>query len=157
MISQENTDVSSGYVQVVWNKVRAENCRSSASVGLCSKSILVPRLLKDSTVFDFDIPAYRRMMYFQRSCWPLRFVATHVCCSPRSSLKIVKPIVFAFMFKGSRSRSIIHDASESEIIDVLAGYGILSYMLPTEMGGTLRQSQSEWIKVRRSIEMEEIA
>lgn len=50
----------------------------------------------------------------------------------------------------------MHDASESEIIGVLASYGILSRMLPVEMGGTLFQSQSEWLESRRAIEMEEI-
>lgn len=51
----------------------------------------------------------------------------------------------------------MHDASESEIINVLAGYGILGRMLPTEMGGALQQSQHEWLENRRAIEMEEIS
>ena len=131
VMSQDNTDVNSGYVQVVWNK--------------------------DATVYDYNIQSYRRLMYFQQSCWPLKVVATHVCCSPRSSLSVIKPIVFALMRKGNRSRSIMHDVPEDKIMSVLAQYGILGSMLPTEMGGTMEQSQSEWLEQRRAIEMEEIS
>ena len=128
VLSHDNTDVRSGYVQVVWNK--------------------------DSTIWDFDLRGYKRLTYFERSCWPVKCMAAHVCCSPRSSLQIIKPIVFAFMKKRIRSRNIIHDVPESDILDVLEDYGILKDRLPTEMGGDLTFSQSEWLANRRAVELE---
>jgi len=49
----------------------------------------------------------------------------------------------------------VYNVRESEIIDVLSGYGILKYMLPTEMGGTLVVNQREWMANRWAIEIEE--
>lgn len=59
----------------------------------------------------------------------------------------------------SRSRTLYHNVPETEIIRVLAQYGILESMLPSEMGGTLEFEQSEWLVQRRAkeIEMEEFA
>lgn len=59
----------------------------------------------------------------------------------------------------SRSRTLYHNVPETEIIRVLAQYGILKSMLPSEMGGTLEFEQSEWLVQRRAkeIEMEEFA
>ena len=51
----------------------------------------------------------------------------------------------------------MHDVPENKIIAILAQYGILACMLPTEMGGTVKQSQSEWLEQRRAVEMEEIS
>lgn len=130
VISRQNKDVGSGYVQLVWNK--------------------------GATIWDYDVQGYKRMMYFQRSCWPAKLLATHVCCSPRSSIQIIKPIVFALMKKGARSRSIMHDVPESKIVEVLSEYGILQSMLPSEMGGSLEITQSEWLENRRAAELEEI-
>ena len=49
-----------------------------------------------------------------------------------------------------------HNVPETEIIESLSQYGILGSMLPTEMGGRVEFSQTEWLSQRRSIEMEEI-
>lgn len=130
VISQQNTDVHRGFVQVVWNK--------------------------GATLFDYDIQYYKRMWYFEQCCWPARAVATHVCCSNSKSLSVIKPIVFAMMKRRARSRAIMHDAPESEIIDVLSQYGIMKHMLPVEMGGQLDMTQTDWLANRRAVELQEI-
>jgi hypothetical protein len=71
-------------------------------------------------------------------------------------MQILKPVLYALMDKRARSRSLYHDVPESEILDVLSGYGILKDMLPVEMGGTVQLDQSEWIANRRAVELEEI-
>lgn len=58
--------------------------------------------------------------------------------------------------KTTRSRTLFHDVPESEILDVLAEYGILKNMLPTEMGGTVVLNQREWMANRWAIEIEEL-
>jgi hypothetical protein len=62
------------------------------------------------------------------------------------------------MDKAARCRTLYHDVPASEILGVLADYGILKDMLPTSMGGTIDLDawQKEWIARRRAIEMEEI-
>ena len=61
------------------------------------------------------------------------------------------------MDKDLRIRTIFHDVPEGEILASLAPYGIEKYMLPTKMGGTVEFNVSEWIEMRRAIEMEEIS
>ena len=62
----------------------------------------------------------------------------------------------AFADKRFRARTIAHDVSENEILDVLSKYGIQKEMLPTEMGGSIELNRSEWIANRWAVEMEEI-
>jgi len=130
VISQDSTDVVSGYVHTVW--------------------------MKDASVWDFDIPAYKRLSYFEKSCWPVKAAVVHACCPTALSMKILKPIMFAAMTKGTRSRTQLHYVQESEIVEVLSRYGILKDMLPTEMGGPIQISQSEWLANRRAAELEEL-
>lgn len=71
-------------------------------------------------------------------------------------LRAIKPIVLALMHKELRSRFFIHDVPEGEILASLAPYGLEKDMLPTKMGGTVELNVSDWIEMRRAIEMEEI-
>jgi hypothetical protein len=68
--------------------------------------------------------------------------------------KIIKTIIFSFMDKRTRSRILLHDVSDSQILDVLSSYGILPEMAPTELGGTVELKQAEWIANRRAVELE---
>jgi hypothetical protein len=69
---------------------------------------------------------------------------------------IVKPIVFSLVDKHARSRMLIHNVPESQLLDVLSDYGILKNMLPTEMGGPVQLDPAEWIASRRAVELGEI-
>lgn len=64
------------------------------------------------------------------------------CCRILSALKT----------RSTRSRTLFHDVPPNEILDVLADFGILPNMLPTDMGGTLRLDQQEWIANRWATE-----
>jgi hypothetical protein len=70
-------------------------------------------------------------------------------------VNIGKPMIYALMDKDTRSRTLFHAVPESQILDVLSGYGILKDMLPTKMGGTVRFDQAEWIANRRAAELQE--
>jgi hypothetical protein len=128
--SQENNDVHCSIVEVTWNK--------------------------NTTMFDYDRKVHDRINYFRENSWPVRVAALHMCCSSSLIIRLVKPIMMALKSKSARCRTRFHDVQESEILGVLAGYGILDSMLPTEMGGTLEFNQSEWIAKRRAVELEEI-
>ena len=54
--SQENTDISSGYVCVVWDK--------------------------GSSVMDFDHHLYQHIMHYEMTAWPVKLIASHICCVP---------------------------------------------------------------------------
>jgi hypothetical protein len=56
--------------------------------------------------------------------------------------------------KHCRSRRLCH--GESNLLDSLSECGILKEMLPTEMGGTVRLDQADWIATRRAAELKEI-
>lgn len=111
---------------------------------------------KFTTVFDIDPKLNRQMAYFYRSCWPVKAMCTHVVCPPKILMRFFRPIFLALMSKEGRSRLKFHDVPECEVIETLAGYGILQHMIPTEMGGTLLLNQSEWIANRRAMELEEL-
>lgn len=82
----------------------------------------------------------------------------HNCCANKFLRRVVQPVMKATLDKVGRARTVIHDVPESEILDVLAEYGILKDMLPTPMGGTIHLDTwlPVWIAQRRAIEMEEI-
>jgi len=128
--SQECTDVGSGFVYIGWNK--------------------------DTAVWDFGAKVYSRLSHFETKCWPIRFVAAHMCGASNALSRIVAPVLKALMDRRGRSRMVIHEVPDSEVIEVLSGYGIMRDMLPTEMGGTIQLSQAVWISNRHAVEMEEI-
>lgn len=103
---------------------------------------------------NFDAKVTDRNLYFDKHAWPVQFTARHVCCAPL--LRIMRPICLAMLDKRARSRIMFHDGPESQIVDGLAAYGIESYMIPKQMGGTLNFSQKEWLANRRAVELEEI-
>jgi len=130
VLARENNDVASGYIDIVWDKY--------------------------SSLYDFDRLFGESVPRFERTAWPIRVTAHHICCSSAFVVTIMKPIYFAMTDKRNRSRTLFHTVPESKIVDTLSNYGILGSMLPTEMGGTLEFSQSDWIAQRRALEMEEI-
>jgi hypothetical protein len=130
VLAQANTDVRSGIVVIVWDK--------------------------DFTMWDYDDKLNERMAYFDMKCWPVKIIATHICCPPWFMVKVVKPILYALIDKQARSRILFHNVPESHILEVLSNYGFLKGMLPTIMGGTVRLDQNEWIVSRRSVELGEI-
>lgn len=74
-----------------------------------------------------------------------------MCCSPES-IAPLKSVLFGAMDTASRARMIFHpvSSSESELLSVLAEYGIEKEMLPKDIGGTLKLDQKEWIAKRRA-------
>lgn len=130
VLAQENTDMNSGAVMVVWDK--------------------------NSSIWDYDRKVYDRMVYFEAQCWPVKLLAHHICGSAVFSFRLLKPIVYALVDKRTRSRILIHDVPDSRIFEDLSSYGILKFMLPVEMGGTVQLNPSRWIADRRAIELGEI-
>ena len=112
--------------------------------------------LKDFTIWDFDRGLYDKLVYFMLNCWPVKIIACHVCYAPWIFRKFVKPVAYAVMDTHMRSRILIHDVQESQLLDVLSNYGIHKEMLPVEMGGTVKLDQAEWIANRRASEPMEI-
>jgi len=111
---------------------------------------------KFTTIFDIDPKLNRQTTYFYRSCWPVKNMCTHIVCTPKIVKSLAKPVVLALLSKEERSRLKFHDVPECDVIETLAGYGILNDMLPTEMGGSVQLDQSEWIANRRAVELEEL-
>ena len=122
-----------------------------------SKSgFVLVELAKDITIWDYDPRLHDQIIYFDKACWPVKAVASHICYTPSVFLKIIKPIIYALMDKHGRARQRLHDVPESQLLDVLSNYGIHKEMLPTEMGGTVQLGQAEWITNRRAAELMEI-
>ena len=61
---------------------------------------------KDSTVWDFHYKFYEGMAYFERTCWPVKRLACHVCFASWIMVKIGKPLLFALMDRDTRSRML---------------------------------------------------
>jgi len=110
---------------------------------------------KGATLWDYD-RIFDRWAYFMSSCWPIKLVSNHLCCAPRTILRLIKPIIHAAVGKSFRARTLTHGVPESEILQVLSEYGIVKTMLPTQMGGLIALDHSEWIDNRRAAELEEI-
>ena len=111
---------------------------------------------KDASVWDFGAKVFARLSHFETKCWPIRFVAAHMCGSSSTLSRIISPVMKALMDRRGRSRMLIHAAQGDELFDVLAEFGILRHMLSVEMGGLVQLDQAEWIAHRRAVEMEEI-
>jgi hypothetical protein len=109
---------------------------------------------KYTTIFDIDAILNRQTTYFYLFCWPVKAMGTHVVSSPKILVRLLKPIFLALISKDERSRLKFHDIPDCEVVETLAGYGILQHMLPKEMGGSVDLNQQEWIAHRRAIELE---
>lgn len=114
---------------------------------------------KGASLFDYDSKLHDLINYYRDNAWPVKVAAFHVCCASGFILKFIKPILMAIKSKSSRNRTLFHNVPDTEILDTLSTYGILPYMLPAEVGGTVQVDQSDWIAQRRALEleMEEIA
>lgn len=130
VMSKENTDMDSGYIDIVWGK--------------------------NSSVFDYDRHVGEAITRFEKTSLPITITAHHICCSPPFLATIMKPIWFAATDKRTRCRTMFHNVPEDQIVATLSTYGILGSMLPAEMGGDIQLSQSGWIEQRRAAEMLEI-
>lgn len=128
--AEANHDRDSGLVQIVWDK--------------------------NMTIWDYDHKVFSRVADFETNCWPVKVLANHVCCPPWITTGLLKPILYAFMDKPFRARTLFHDVPESQILELLSSYGIMKNALPTKIGGTIQLNQSEWIAHRRVMELEEI-
>ena len=67
VMAQENTDMDNGIVFVAW--------------------------VKDMTMWDFDLSLYDSINYFDKSCWPVKIIASHICCRLQIVVKYIKPIL----------------------------------------------------------------
>jgi hypothetical protein len=122
-----------------------------------SSGLVVVGWLKDFTMWDWDHNLYLDgMAYFDRTSWPVKVIACHLCCPPWIMVNVIQPLLNAVCDKRLRERKQEHNVHESQILSVLSPYGIMKDMLPTEMGGTIELNQSEWIANRRATELEEI-
>lgn len=112
-----------------------------------------------ATVWDYDHYVYSRLQIYQERCFPIHQAGAHACCPDWISRNIIDPVVAALVSKDSRLRRMYHCVAETEIIGVLSEYGILSDMLPTDMGGSveLARSQSEWMTNRNALERAQVA
>jgi hypothetical protein len=129
-MAQENTHINSGFV----------------AIDFC----------KDFTMWDNDHGLYAQLIYFMENCWPIKSIASHLCCAPSIVVRILKLTTFVLMDKHTRSRKVVHDIPESQLLDILSDYGIHKEMLPTQMGGTVQLDQAKWIADRRAAELMEI-
>lgn len=128
--SQECRDVGSGFVYIGWTK--------------------------DCSVWDFGAKVYGRLSHYETCCWPIRFVAAHMCGTQNAVSRIMSPVLKALMDRRGRSRMLLHSVTEKETVEVLSPYGIKRHMIPVHMGGTVCLCQKEWLAGRRAAEMEEL-
>ena len=109
---------------------------------------------KFTTIFDIDAKLNRQTTYLYRFCWPVKAMGIHVVSQPKILTRLLKPIFLALISKDERSRLKFHDIPDCEVVETLAGYGLLQHMLPREMGGSVDLNQQEWIANRRAIELQ---
>lgn len=128
--AQQCTDVRSGFVYIGWNK--------------------------DSSLYDISNKVFGRIAQYEKTCWPMKFVAAHICGSSSLVFRIIMPIINALTDRRGRSRMVIHDVPDDELLEALAGYGINPSILPKSMGGSVVLDQAEWIANRHAVELEEI-
>lgn len=110
---------------------------------------------KESTIMDFDATLFSRLAHFEKCCWLIKIAARHVCCTSSVLLLVMHHILLALMDRESRSRIVVHNIPETEIIQSLSRFGLRKDSL--KMGGDMQLDQSKWIASRRVIEMEEIS
>lgn len=124
--AKQNTDVVSGLVELVYDK--------------------------HSSVWNYDNRVYPRWTDFETNAWPVQIMAFHVLCPPPFIKRVIFPIMMALTDQRARARTLIHDIPEEDIVSTMAKYGVLKYMLPTNVGGDVMIDQSRWIEERRAAE-----
>lgn len=113
---------------------------------------------KHTTVWNYDRYLISHLPYYYKYCWPIRMMPTHTCCCNAIIRKVVKPVLSATLDKAGRSRTLIHDVPDNQLLATLAEYGISKEILPTAVGGDVDLDTwlPIWIAQRRALEMEEI-
>ena len=76
---------SESLVRAVWYlyEVAAHENRRSGIVQVC--------WFKGASLFDYDLKVYDKLAYLMSSCFPIKVLASHLCCLPPSIGRIVTP------------------------------------------------------------------
>jgi hypothetical protein len=107
--------------------------------------------LNGATAWDFDGNVYRAHMHLIKDAFPVSARATHfVGLSPAFS-KILRVAMLSWN-REFRSRVVVHDVPECQLVEALADYGIFKEVVPVELGGTFVYDHSEWLAKRCAIE-----
>lgn len=76
---------------------------------------------KNLTIWEADPTLYQKMMDLRRSCWPTKTIA-HTCCCPFILVRALNPFIWLMMDKEMRSRALMHNVPEREIVSTLATF-----------------------------------
>lgn len=106
--AQQNTNIDRGFVGIV----------------LGSKT----------TFKDYDPAIFNRLAHFHKKCFPVKFVARHICCTSSLILRVICPVLKALMDKEARARTVFHNVPDSEVAESLSSYGLTKDVLPLELG-----------------------
>ena len=109
-------------------------------------------------MWDFDRRLYEQIIYFDQNCWPVKRIATHICCTHQIFVKNINFILNGMTNKDVWVHRLVHDVPKSQLLDGFFFYyvGIQKDTLPTEMGGTILFDQLRWIASQRAEELKEI-
>jgi hypothetical protein len=108
---------------------------------------------KGATAWDLDGNLYRGYMHLIKDAFPVSARATHLVGLSPAMLKILRVAIRSWN-REFRSRTVLHDVPESQLVEALAQYGIPKEVIPVELGGTYEHDHSKWLAKRRAIEKE---
>lgn len=106
-----------------------------------------------TTAWDLDGNVYRAYFHLIKNALPVSSRAMHMVCLPEEVSMIWKSAAPSFN-KEFRSRLLIHDVPQSQVVETLAEYGISKDVLPVDLGGTCEFDLGDWLSDRRNFERE---
>jgi hypothetical protein len=113
-----------------------------------SKGIVYLSTAKNASLWDFDVKVDGPAQHIVLKVLPVTLCAFHGCQLPPLICRYILPIWLALADRDSRCRTLVHDVQDSQLMNVLSGYGLSEEVVPTELGGKCQLDQHAWVEKR---------
>jgi len=132
-------------VRAMWYTVHAAlEVESTQRYGLVALSFT-----RNATFSQFDRELVKMIVESLKGYLPVRLSAIHIC-HPPSFLRLIFPIMKMLLGERLRKRVRVHGGSEHQVLNLLAGFGLLKEMLPVDIGGNKVLDQEKWLQARNA-------
>lgn len=101
--------------------------------------------VKRASLSNFDWKVLSVMPRVEQSALPMSICAGHSCFVPMWITKILAPAVLPLFDTESRSRMVLHDVKDDQLVEDLMSFGFSRGVIPEEFGGDCSFNHSVWL------------
>lgn len=116
-----------------------------------SKGVVHLVSTKGASLSSFDWKILSTMPRVEQTAFPIAICASHSCFVPKWITRVLAPALLAVFDTESRSRMVLHDVPDDELVEDLRSFGFPRDAIPEEFGGEYAFDQSFWLSKQKML------